>query len=134
MSEAGNPIVERRITIGIAIISALIRLPLFVLSAVLTVASLSHDDRSMGIFITSFPLTFALFFAVISWRGFASAKVIGSAISPHGWRMLAAFFFCLGVAVSFANWLGLVLPSVVASLCLLGDPKVVEFLKRIGLV
>ncbi len=132
MNSIDKPVIERRITIGIAIISGLISIPLFALAGLLGFAILSHSDPRQGVLLTSFPLTLALFLAVVSWRGFASANIIGAAISPRGWRLLAAIFLALGLVVGFAHWFGIVLPAIVGFICLLGDPKVIAFLKRIG--
>jgi len=129
-----NPVVERRLTIGVAIVTAVISLPLFALAARLAIAALSHPEPAQGILLTSFPLTFALFLAIVSWRGFASVNEMGAAISPRGWRLVAAFFLALGVVFGFAHWLGAVLPFAVACISLLGDPKVVAWLQRVGFV
>lgn len=129
-ADDGN--LERRITIVIALLSAALSIPLFVLAVTLGYASLFAPEPRMGILITSFPLTFALFFAVISWRGFASAQVAGAAISPRGWRLLALSFALLGTGFGLAHWFGAFLPFCLAGICLLGDPSALAFLRRLG--
>jgi len=115
---------------GIAVFAGALSVPLFALAIALGFTALSHPQAKTGFLLASLPLTFAVFLGVVSWRGFASANVIGAAISPHGWRLLAAVFALIGIAASFAHWFGLVLPCVIGAICLLSDPKVVAFLRR----
>jgi hypothetical protein len=116
MSTERDPFVGRRLTIGVSIIATLISLPLFALATVLGLATQSHPEPAKSILLTSFPLTFGIFFAVVAWRGFASAHVLGAAISPDGWRYLAAFFTVLGVVVTgLESYCRLVSPSSACS-------------------
>ena len=75
----------------------------------------------------------ALFFGAMAWRGLASLRHTGPALSVRGWRLLAAAFVLVAAIGTIGHWAGAVLPLVVAVLCLYNDPAVGRILQWIGL-
>jgi hypothetical protein len=70
-----------RVTVAIALSLLLLALPLVVVSGVLSVAVIGKLPDSRGDFFPlSVVLTFALFFAVMAWRSFASIGRTGPAL------------------------------------------------------
>jgi hypothetical protein len=127
--------VERRITLGLAIFLLVIALPLMGLSAVIAADAFARlPETREGFLVLSFPLTFALFFSVMAWRGFASANHVGPVLTVRGWRILAGALLAVGGVGALGHWAGLVLPLVAAFLCLCNDPVVRRFLTSIGFV
>jgi hypothetical protein len=107
---------------------------LLVLAGVLSVAVIGKLPDSRGDFFPlSIVLTFTLFFAVMTWRGFASIKRTGPALSVRGWRLMAAAFVLVAAVGTIGHWAGAVLPLIVAILCLYNDPAVARILQWIGL-
>jgi len=112
----------------------MLALPLVVVSGVVLVDVLVKLPHSRAEFFPlSFVLTFALFFAAMAWRGFASIGRTGPALTVQGWRLLAGAFVVVGVVGAIGHRAGLVLPLVVAVLCLYNDPAVARVVQWIGL-
>ncbi len=125
---------EKRITVAITIVMVMLAVPLVVVSGVVLVDVLAKLPGSRGEFFPlSVVLTFALFFAAMAWRGYASIGRTGPALTVQGWRLLAGVFLLVGVIGAIGHWAGLVLPLVVAVLCLYNDPAVARVLRGIGL-
>jgi uncharacterized BrkB/YihY/UPF0761 family membrane protein len=125
---------DRRITVAITIVMVMLALPLVVVSGVVLVDVLAKLPHSRAEFFPlSFVLTFALFFAAMAWRGFASIGRTGPALTVQGWRLLAGAFVVVGVVGAIGHRAGLVLPLLVAVLCLYNDPAVARVLQWIGL-
>lgn len=119
---------------AIAIALLVLAVPLVVVSGVLSVAVIGKlPDSRADFFPLSIVLTFALFFAVMAWRGFASIRRTGPALTLCGWRFLAGAFVLVAAVGTIGHWAGLVLPLVVAGLCLHNDPTVARVLQWIGL-
>jgi hypothetical protein len=125
---------ERKVGVAIAITLSALALPLIVLSGVLSVAVIGKlPDSRADLFPLSVVLTFALFFAAMAWRGFASLGRSGPALTVRGWRLLAGAFAIVAAVGMVGHWAGLVLPLLVAILCLYNDPAVARVLQWIGL-
>lgn len=129
-----TPRKERRVTVAISIALLVLALPLVVAAGVLSLAIIGKLPDSRGDFFPlSVVLTFALFFATMAWRGFASIGRTGPALTVRGWRLLAGAFVLVAVVGTIGHWVGLVLPLVVAGVCLYNDPVMVRVLQWIGL-
>jgi hypothetical protein len=125
---------EKRITVAITIVMVMLALPLVVVSGVVFAGVLAKLPGSRAEFFPlSVVLTFALFFVAMAWRGFASIGRTGPALTVRGWRLLAGAFAVVGVVGAIGHWAGLVLPLVVAVMCLYNDPAVARVLQWIGL-
>jgi hypothetical protein len=120
-------------TMAISTVLLLLALPLLALSGVVS-ASVIRDlpDSRAGLFPLSIVLTFTLFFATMAWRGFASLGRTGAALTVRGWRLLAGSFVVVAAVGAMGHWAGVVLPLVVAILCLYNDPAVARILEWIG--
>jgi hypothetical protein len=124
---------ERRITLAISTVLLGLALPLLALSGVVSVSVIGNlPDSRAGLFPLSILVTFALFFATMAWRGFASIGRTGPALSVRGWRLLAGGFVIVAVVGAMGHWGGVVLPLLVAILCLYNDPAVGKILQWIG--
>jgi len=120
--------------VAISIALLVLALPLVVAAGVLSLAIIGKLPDSRGDFFPlSVVLTFALFFATMAWRGFASIGRTGPALTVRGWRLLAGAFVLVAVVGTIGHWVGLVLPLVVAGVCLYNDPVMVRVLQWIGL-
>jgi hypothetical protein len=95
----------------------------------------SSADRSIVGVILSLIGSFAVFFAVISIQGTTFLfKARLELLSLAGWRLLAATLILLGLACALSfHWIALVLPTTVALICLLRDPKVQAWLRFLGI-
>jgi len=125
---------EKRITVAITVVMVMLALPLVVVSGVVFAGALAKLPSSRAEFFPlSVVLTFTLFFAAMAWRGFASIGRTGPALTVQGWRLLAGAFLVVGVVGAIGHWAGLVLPLVVAVMCLYNDPAVARVLQWIGL-
>ena len=124
---------ERRITIAISTVLLGLALPLLVLSGVVS-AGVIRDlpDSRAGLFPLSILLTFAFFFATMAWRGFRSIGRTGPALTVRGWRLVAGGLVVVAAVGAMGHWAGVVLPLVVALLCLYNDPAVARILEWIG--
>ena len=124
---------ETRITVGIAIALSVLAVPLVVVAGVASVVVIGRlPDSRAGFFPLSIILTFALFFATMAWRGFASICGTGPALTVRGWRLLAAVFVLVAVVGTIGHWAGMVLPLIIAVLCLYNDPAAARVLQWIG--
>jgi uncharacterized BrkB/YihY/UPF0761 family membrane protein len=120
--------------VAIAIVLLIFAVPLLVVSGVLSAAIIGKlPDSRADFFPLSIVLTFALFFGTMAWRGFASVRRTGPALTVRGWRLLAGAFVLVAAVGTIGHWAGLVLPLLVALLCLYNDPAVARVLQWIGL-
>lgn len=119
---------EKLTNLSFSVILVLIEVPLVLLSGWFLVALVTRKPfDSQGLLLLSFPLTFALVFGILAWRGFASINVVGPALTVPGWRIVAALCVLIGLMAGAVNWVGMLLPFSVAVVCLQADPKVRKF-------
>ena len=116
---------EKRVTQLLSTLLALIAIPLVILSGWITVNAVQKTPfDSNTLLILSFPLTFALVFGMLAWRGFASADRARATLSTRAWKILAAVCVLIGIMAGIPHWFGMLLPFAVAFTCLLADPKI----------
>jgi hypothetical protein len=125
----------RYLTLGVSVLMFVIALVLVCLAAVIAArVAFAMSKTDYWLFSLSVVLTFALFFSAMAWRGFSAVRRPGPALTTRGWRLLAVAFVLIGGVGALDHWAGLVLPFVVAFICLLADPAMLKLLRRMGFI
>ncbi len=96
--------------------------------------SLSSEVED-GVMLISFLLPFCVFFGVVGVRGIMpSVANQRELMSSLGWRSLAFLLLLIGViGLIFAHWVTILLPGIMALICLTRDPVIKNKLQAIGI-
>lgn len=126
-----------RVVLGaLALFSGLVALGLVALFALLVErATGASADRSIAGLILSLIGSFAVFFAVVFVQSTTSALHPRTELmSLIAWRLLAATLVLIGIAFAVAfHWFAIALPLTMALICLLREPKVLKWLRVLGI-
>ncbi|MEB4593325.1 ATP-dependent Clp protease adaptor ClpS [Candidatus Thiothrix sp. Deng01] len=124
---------EKLVNLILSVILVLIEIPLILLSGWLIVSLVTKEPFDPhGLLSLSFPLTFTLVFGVLAWKGLASINVVGAALTVRSWRILAAICILIGVLAGSVQWVGILLPFLIAAVCIQADPLVRRFFTSVG--
>jgi len=130
--------IENYVGYTIGLVSAVISVGLAVLTVAIAVRRDPSNSEEEVLFAIIFGIIipFAIFFGVVALRSLtpnmAKRKEL---MTINSWRMLAALLLSSGViGFVYGHWFALVLPGVMAIICMMKDSRFIEKLRSIGLL
>ena len=122
----------------LAVISALISAAFIygIFSVIPQIDITIKKELEGSILVLSFMIPFAAFFGVVAIQGLNPKTAKNNELmSVRGWRILAAFLFVIGLLGGLIGyWVSILIPWVMAYICMMKDEKFIQKLRNIGFV